>query len=82
MHHHVFDTRLVIEMIRFMGLQILAVEIFQPYHMVLIGQELQSQQRQSINNDRFRTGLATPCWRGRFPSDQLARDLGPLNVDF
>jgi predicted SAM-dependent methyltransferase len=69
LHHHVFDTRLVVEVINHMGLQILAVELFRPYHIVLIAKKIRRDQ--AVNNEKFRGINAAPCWHSPFPSDRL-----------
>jgi|NOAtaT_7_FD_contig_101_887442_length_1061_multi_2_in_0_out_0_1 SAM-dependent methyltransferase len=69
LHHHVFDTRMAVEVVNYMGLQILAVELFHPYHIVIIAKR--TERNQVVNNDRFRGINAAPCWRSPFPSDRL-----------
>lgn len=69
LHHHVFDTRTAVEMVNYMGTQILAVEVFNPCHIVIVAKKI--DRNQLVNNDRFR-GLGTaPCWRSPFPSDNI-----------
>lgn len=69
LHHHVFDTRMAVEVVNHMGLQILAVELFQPYHIVIIAKR--TGRDQGVNNEKFRGVNAAPCWRSPFPSDRL-----------
>ena len=69
LHHHVFDTRIAVEAVNYMGLQILAVELFHPYHIVIIAKKIGPDQ--AVNNERFRGIDATPCWSSPFPSDRL-----------
>jgi SAM-dependent methyltransferase len=71
MHHHVFDTRLAVEAVNFTGLQILAVELFRPFHIVLIAKK--PGEEQAVNNEEFRGIGTTPCWRSPFPSDRLIK---------
>jgi SAM-dependent methyltransferase len=52
LHHHVFDTRLAVEIIDYMKLQILAVETVQPYHILVVAQK--PVHGQSVINDDFR----------------------------
>jgi SAM-dependent methyltransferase len=40
LHHHVFDTALVVEMVNHVGLQIVAVEPTRPYHIFVIARKL------------------------------------------
>lgn len=69
LHHHVFDTRMAVELVNHMGLQILAVELFHPYHIVVIAKK--TGQDQAVNNEKFRGVNAAPWWRSPFPSDRL-----------
>jgi SAM-dependent methyltransferase len=39
LHHHVFDTRLALQMVDAAGMQVLAVEPVRPYHIVVIAQK-------------------------------------------
>jgi SAM-dependent methyltransferase len=68
LHHHVFDTRLAVEAVHHMGLQILSVELFRPFHIVVIGQKPKSGQE--VQNDRFRGIHTAPCWLSPFPCDR------------
>jgi len=68
LHQHVFDTRLAVEAVNYMGLQIRAVELFNPYHIIIIAQK--RGQDQAIDNDKFRGINEAPCWQSPFPSDQ------------
>ena len=72
LHHHVFDTRLVIEVVNYMSLQILAVELFSPYHIVIISRK--TSQDQTASNEKFRGRDEAPCWRSPFPSDRTTND--------
>ncbi|MDD5275333.1 MAG: methyltransferase domain-containing protein [Methylovulum sp.] len=69
LHQHVFDTRLAVEVVNYMGLQILAAELFHPYHIVIIAKKI--GQDQAVNNGRFRGIDVAPCWQSPFPSDRL-----------
>jgi hypothetical protein len=40
LHHHVFDTRLVVDMLDYLGLQILDVEAIRPFHIVVAARKL------------------------------------------
>jgi len=71
LHHHVFDTKLAVEVVNHMGLRILAVELFKPFHIVVVAQKVSSQK--PGQNDAYR-GLDTlPCWSSPFPSDLSLR---------
>jgi SAM-dependent methyltransferase len=39
LHHHVFDTRLVVNVVREVGLEVLAVEPMRPYHVVVLARK-------------------------------------------
>lgn len=71
LHHHIFDTRLAVEVIHHMGLQILAVEVLRPYHIFIIAQK--PLRGEEVHNELFREQFA-PVWRSPFPSDQLSQD--------
>ncbi len=68
-HHHVFDTRMAVEVVNYMGLQILAVELFHPFHIVIVAKRIGRDH--AVNNERFLGINAAPCWRSPFPSDRL-----------
>jgi SAM-dependent methyltransferase len=74
LHHHVFDTRLTIEVIHHMGLQILAVEVFRPYHILVVAQK--TMRGQEVQNDIFRGIHTTPSWLSPFPSDHISTSNG------
>jgi hypothetical protein len=69
LHHHVFDTRLAVEVIHHMGLQVLAVEVFQPCHILVVAQKPWGGQE--VQNEGFRGVYTAPSWFSPFPSDQL-----------
>lgn len=67
LHHHVFNTLSVIEMVNHMRLQILSVEVFKPFHIVVLAQKPTAYQE--LKNDRFR-GINSPLsWISPFQSD-------------
>jgi SAM-dependent methyltransferase len=39
-HHHVFDTELVIKMINYVGLKILFIKFIKPYHILVVAQKI------------------------------------------
>lgn len=69
LHHHVFDTRLAVEVVDHMGLQILAVEPFRPYNILVAAQK--PMPGLAVRNDPFLAVDAPPAWRSPFPSDRL-----------
>ncbi|WP_164483731.1 class I SAM-dependent methyltransferase [Polaromonas sp. SP1] len=71
LHQHVFDTGLAIEVVNHMGLQILSVELFKPFHIVIVAQKLKSEVH--AMNDEFIGRGTLPRWTSPFPSDQPSR---------
>ena len=69
LHHHVFNTFLAVEVVDFIGLQILAVEVFLPYHILVVARKPMSGQ--GVKNDGFRGMSRPPVWSSPFPSDHL-----------
>jgi SAM-dependent methyltransferase len=70
LHHHVFDTPLAVAVVDHVGLQILAVEAFRPFHIAVIARK--TAPGQAVDNGKFRGIAAAPGWRSPFPSDRLA----------
>ncbi len=70
LHQHVFDTRLAVSVVDYMKLQILAVELFLPYHIVIVARK--PSLNQGVNNNRFLGVNSAPCWHSPFPEDQVA----------
>ena len=56
LHHHVFDTRLVVQMLDWAALQILEVEPVKPYHIVAVAQKRAASP--SPQNDAFTSNTA------------------------
>lgn len=56
LHQHVFDTQLAVEMVNYIGLKILAVELFTPYHIVIIARKMPGDQ--VVSNETYRGGVA------------------------
>ena len=52
LHHHVFDTRLAVEVLNHVGLQIDAVELFHPFHIAVTARK-PIEQDQPVNNELF-----------------------------
>ena len=60
-HQHVFDTRLAVEAVNYMGLQILAVELFHPFHIIIITKKTgggAARKQREIPRDQCSTMLA------------------------
>jgi SAM-dependent methyltransferase len=52
LHHHVFVTSLVIEIVHYLNLQILAVEAVLPFHIIIIAKKIKTGNL-SINDNYF-----------------------------
>lgn len=66
MHHHVFDTARLMELVDHMGLQITAVEAFRPMNIVVVARK--PADGEAVSNEQFR-GLGS-TWSSPFASDQ------------
>lgn len=51
MHHHVFNTELIIKIFDYFKLQILAVDIIAPFHIVIMGKK--TSNKQTVDNSKF-----------------------------
>lgn len=69
LHHHVFDTRLVIKLVHHVGLQILSVESFRPNNIMVIACKLETGHLP--NNESFLSEGLPPGWNSPFPTDQV-----------
>jgi SAM-dependent methyltransferase len=67
-HHHVFNTHLVVELVDCVDLQIVHVQLLRPFHIVVLAQKL--QHHATKNNAAFVGGDAAPVWQSPLPSDQ------------
>lgn len=71
LHQHVFDTRAAVEMLDYMKLQILAVELLRPDNIVIIAKKISPDQH---SDNALFTDIDTELYRtSPFPSDQLCR---------
>ncbi len=52
LHHHVFDTRLAVEVVDHMQLQIHAVELFHPFHIAITASK-PTEMNQPVDNGAF-----------------------------
>lgn len=71
LHHHVFDTALVVDMVDHMKLQILAVEAFKPCNIMVMARKCAPSTRPA--NARFSVSAPVRAWRSPFRSDQRRR---------
>jgi SAM-dependent methyltransferase len=70
LHHHVFDTNLAIKLLHYQQLQIHAVEVVLPCHIILIAQKVSSEE--ILNNKRFTEYNAECKILSPFHSDKLS----------
>ena len=64
LHHHVFDTKLVLEIFRYFYLDVLIVDFVFPFHIVVLGQKVPLGHRNNIDGENHRYLSRSP-----FPSD-------------
>jgi SAM-dependent methyltransferase len=69
-HHHVFDTRLAVKLIDYMGMKIHVVEAIRSMHILVVAQKL--TQRDLVDNSVFTSETAQYCQNSPFPSDYLS----------
>ena len=70
LHHHVFDTKLAVDVINYIGLKILAVELFLPYHIAIIAKKIDKDK--ILNKDEVLLNNGEILSRSPFHSDHLA----------
>jgi SAM-dependent methyltransferase len=68
LHHHVFDTRLAVQMLDRAGFQLIAVQPAATMHIILFAQKLS----QPVDNARFLGVNGPVCWTSPFASDNAA----------
>jgi SAM-dependent methyltransferase len=68
-HHHVFDTRLAVTLVDYMGLQICTVEAIQPMHILIVAKKLKNGM--SPDNSAFTSESAQYLKSSPFLSDHL-----------
>jgi SAM-dependent methyltransferase len=71
LHHHVFDTRLAIEVVDHLHLRILSVEAFRPHHIAIVARK--PGPGQAVDNSAFTQVDAAPFRQSPFPSDRAPR---------
>lgn len=76
LHHHVFDTRLAIDVVDHMGMQIVAVEAYRPYDILVVARKLAPGSKPE--NASFKAANSMAISRSPFLTDQLpGRRAGP-----
>jgi hypothetical protein len=73
LHHHVFDTRLAVELVDHLGLQIQAVESTYPFHIAVLATQLLPGRRP--DNADFLSGGAAYRRASPFRSDRAAPQI-------
>ena len=68
LHHHVFDTRLAVELINYTGLHVLAYDAFNPCHIIVLAQKPMSGE--AFQNCRVGDSTSVLRCHSPFPSDQ------------
>jgi SAM-dependent methyltransferase len=67
LHHHVFDTRLVVDVVLHAGFEVVAVEALEPYHIVVVARKpLEGAPVSPFDDGALRAVLQ----RSVFPSDR------------
>jgi hypothetical protein len=69
LHHHVFDTRLVIDVVNWTGLQLVEIDIFRPFHILAVAQKL--GHGCSVDNAKFLSADISSVVSSPFSSDRL-----------
>jgi predicted SAM-dependent methyltransferase len=67
-HHHVFDTQLVVNMIDYIGFKIIDVQLLKPYNIIIIAQK---EDLNLVNNDIFLNKEASLYKGSIFPTDRI-----------
>ncbi len=68
LHHHVFDTRLAVDLLDHIGLEIISVDVFRPHDILLVARKPMAAQLP--NNQQFKTPEAIAALRSPFPTDR------------
>lgn len=66
LHHHVFDTAALVELVDYMGLQITAVGAFRPFNIVVVARK--PADGETVSNGQFRGPDST--WASPFSVDR------------
>ncbi len=69
-HHHVFDTNLVVNLLDHMGVKLLAVETLKPFHILAVAQKYSAEI--DTNNHALISSLQNHLPYSPFPTDKLA----------
>ncbi len=69
LHHHVFDVRLVAQLLHYLGLEVCSIEALLPMHIIAIGKKLPYDN--TPDNSEFLSKSAKYLESSPFPSDRL-----------
>lgn len=69
LHQHVFDTRLLVELLNHIGVELLAVEALKPYHILAVARKCSVNML--VDNRSFMNLCPHHLLRSPFPSDQI-----------
>jgi SAM-dependent methyltransferase len=68
-HHHVFDTLLVVKMIDYVGFNIIDVQLLEPYNIIIIAQKIENN---IVNNESFLNTNSNLYQDSIFASDKFS----------
>ena len=68
LHHHVFNTKLVIQIFNYFNIQILSVDLILPYNIIIIGKK--KSREEILDNSRFLEKKTKHFRNSPFPSDK------------
>ena len=68
LHHHVFDTGLVLRLVDYVGLEICSVEASLPFHIIVVGKKIPGGQR--LDNSVFLRNRVSYSSQSPFESDR------------
>src|ERR1700722_3165081 len=71
--HHVFDTRLAVQIVDFSGFQLVEVEPIRPYHIVIIASKV--AEGTATDNSSFLAGNSNRYRRSPFKTDREAGNI-------
>lgn len=71
-HHHVFDTKLVVQIVDFVNFKILDIQQIRPYHIIVIAKKMEKLSFE--DNLEYFNKNSKIYTRSPFPSDKISRD--------
>lgn len=67
LHQHVFDTKLVVEILNYFKIRIISMEVHLPYHIIFLGKKTNNFQER--DNDKFLDGNTDLIFKNHLKSD-------------